>query len=373
MNFSQPWAGNAMFSVPIRLANADLKPEETKSLEFGTDLGFLNERLGFVLTYYESETLNQIMGVQIPRGSGYEEQMLNAGDVQNKGWELLLRASPFRSTTGFSWDLTLNWAKNTSEVTELYGDLETLVLGSYWSVNIEARKGEPYGVLFGNPTLRCGVTEDSAYGGICAGNEGLPILDASGNTQPDPVRRVLGNYTPDWVGGLQSRFSLGRWNLNALVQGQRGGDIFSVTDYFGKYAGVLEKSIRGREVDWDDPGVLVRGVLPDGTINGEGGNDVRLLAQDYFEMIYGTHDRSIIDATYLKFRELRIAYELPSSIASWMGFNGGNVALIGRNLFLWSKADNIDPETAFDASNAQGIEFGQHPSVRSYGFAITLY
>jgi TonB-linked SusC/RagA family outer membrane protein len=373
MQSSQPWAGTPMFSVPIRLANADLKPEETKSLEFGTDLGFLNERLGFVLTYYESETINQIMGVQIPRASGYEEQMLNAGDVENKGWELLLRASPFRSTTGFSWDLTLNWAKNTSEVTELYGDLETLVLGRYWSVNIEARKGEPYGALFGNAELRCGVTEDPAYDGICAGNQGLLILNASGDTQVDPTRRVLGNYTPDWNAGLQNRFTLGRWSLNTLLQGQRGGDIFSVTDYFGQYAGVLEKSIPGREVDWDDPGVLVRGVLPDGTINGEGGNDVRVLAQDYYEGVWGKHDRSILDATYLKFRELRIAYELPASIASWMGFNGGNVALIGRNLFLWSKANDIDPETAFDASNAQGIEFGQHPSVRSYGFAITLY
>ena len=202
---------------------------------------------------------------------------------------------------------------------------------------------------------------------------GLLILNASGDTQVDPTRRVLGNYTPDWNGGLQNRFTLGRWSLNTLLQGQKGGDIFSVTDYFGQYAGVLEKSIPGREVDWDDPGVLVRGVLPDGTVNGEGGNDVRVVAQDYYEGVWGKHDRSILDATYLKFRELRIAYELPTSIASWMGFNGGNVALIGRNLFLWSKANDIDPETAFDASNAQGLEFGQHPSVRSYGFAITLY
>ncbi len=373
MSASTPWAGTPMFSVPNRLENAALKPEKTEAYEFGTDLGFFNERLGFVLTYYNSLTSNQIMGVQISRPSGYTNRMLNAGEVENKGWELLLRANPIRSTTGLNWDLTINWAKNTSEVTELYEGIETLVLGGQWSVNVEARAGEPYGALFGNPVLRCGVTEDEAYTDMCAGNNGLPILAADGTTQVDPVRRVLGNYNPDWIGGMQNRFSYGAWDLSFLFQGQKGGDIFSVTDYFGKYAGVLESSLLGRETDWDDPGVLVRGVLPDGTINGEGGNDFRVVAQDYHEGIWGKHDESILDATYLKLRELRIGYELPGNWVRWMGFNGGNFSLIGRNLLLWAKADNIDPETAFDTGNDQGLEFGQHPSVRSYGFSLTLW
>ncbi|UCC73620.1 MAG: SusC/RagA family TonB-linked outer membrane protein [Gemmatimonadota bacterium] len=374
---STPWAGQAMFSVPNRLENADLKPEETKAWEVGTDLGFFDERLGFVVTYYSSATKNQIMGVQISRGSGFTEQVLNAGKVENWGWELLLRARPLRSTTGLNWDLTVNWSKNSSEVAYLYPGIETLVLGGatrkdYWSVNTEARVGEPYGVLFGNPVLRCGVTENPIYDDICAGNEGLPILTASGETQTDPVRRILGNYNPDWVGGIQNRFSWGAWDLSFLFQGQFGGEIFSVTDYFGKYAGVLQSSIPGRENDWDDPGVLVRGVLPDGSINGED-VEVRVLAQDYYEGIWSKHSESILDATYVKLRELRIGYELPSRFVSWMGFNGGNVSLIGRNLLLWTKCDNIDPETAFDASNRQGLEFGQHPSVRSYGFSLSLW
>jgi outer membrane receptor protein involved in Fe transport len=373
MSASTPWAGQAMFSVPNQLANADLKPEQTTAWELGTDLGFFEERLGFVLTYYKSATSNQIMGIDIADPSGYQTRMLNAGAVENKGWELLLRANPLRSTAGLNWDLTINWAKNSSEVTELHEGLDRIIIGGQWNVNVEARPGEPYGALFGNPVLRCGVTEDPAYDDICAGNEGLPILDADGNTQHDPVRRVLGNYNPDWIGGIQNRFSYGAWDLSFLFQGQYGGDVFSVTDYFGKYAGVLESSLLGRETDWDDPGVLVRGVLPDGTINGEGGNDFRVVAQDYHEGIWDKHEESILDATYLKLRELRIGYELPSRWVKWMGFNGGNFSLIGRNLLLWSKCDNIDPETAFDAGNDQGLEFGQHPSVRSYGFSLTLW
>jgi TonB-linked SusC/RagA family outer membrane protein len=373
MSASTLWGGTPMFSLPNTLANADLKPEQTSAWEFGTDLGFLNERLGFVLTYYQSATANQIMETAISYATGYETRMLNAGEVENKGWEILLRANPLRSTRGLNWDLTVNWAKNSSEVTELHGDLETVLLGSYWYVNVEARQGEPYGALIGNPVLRCGVTEDPAYDDICAGNEGLPILADDGNTQVDPVRCVLGNYNPDWIGGMQNRFSWGPWDLSFLLQGQYGGDIFSVSDYFGKYTGVLEATLEGRENDWDDPGVLVRGVLPDGTINGEDGVEQRVVAQDYYEGIYGKHEESILDATYLKLRELRIGYDLPNSWVSWMGFDGGNFSLIGRNLLLWSKCENIDPETAFDASNVQGIEFGQHPSVRSYGFSLTLW
>jgi hypothetical protein len=175
--------------------------------------------------------------------------VLNAGEVANKGVELLVRANPLRSTTGLNWDLTINWSKNTSEVTELYPGIETLRLGGQWSVNTEARVGEPYGALYGNPVLRCGVTEDTQYATICEGNDGLPILNESGNRQQDPVRRVLGNYNPDWIGGIQNRFSWGSWDLSFLFQGQYGGDIYSVTDMFGKYAGVLTSSLEGREVD----------------------------------------------------------------------------------------------------------------------------
>jgi TonB-linked SusC/RagA family outer membrane protein len=192
----QGWGGTPMFAIPNTLANAGLKPEETTAFEFGTDLGFFNERLGFVVTYYQAETKDQIMGVQISRASGFQSQRLNAGVVENKGWEVLLRANPLRSGTGLNWDLTINWSKNSSEVTDLFGDLETLVLGSYWSLNIEARKGEPYGLMYGNGYLRC-PHED--YTDICGGNDGLLILAADGldRRHGEPVQlRCVGPELP---------------------------------------------------------------------------------------------------------------------------------------------------------------------------------
>jgi TonB-linked SusC/RagA family outer membrane protein len=189
----QAFGSVPMFSVPGQLLNANLKPEQTTAWEVGADLGFFDERLGFVLTHYNNTTRDQILGVQISSSSGYTSQVLNAGEVNNKGWELLLRTTPIRQAGGFRWDMTLNWSKNTSKVTELHGDLETLVLGSYWSMNIEARKGEPYGAFFGNGYLK--------------DEQGRWILDAGGRPRTHGSRPKQGHYKTDWYGGIKKRLS----------------------------------------------------------------------------------------------------------------------------------------------------------------------
>lgn len=357
-NSQQAFGSVPMFSLPNELPNTGLKPEETTAYEFGADLGFLNERLGFVFTHYNAVTRNQILGVQVSSTSGYTSQVLNAGEVKNWGYELLFRATPMLSDD-FRWDMTVNWSRNDSEVMDLYGDLETLVLGSYWSMNIEARKGEPYGVFFGD--------------GYLTDADGNWLLDARGRPQRDPERRVLGNYNPDWIGGVSNRFSYGPVEFSVLVDGQKGGDIFSVTNWFGEYAGVLESTLRGRENDFCDPGIVVEGYLPDGTWNGDGVDDQTVCPETYFGRNYGNQEAGIDDATYLKLREVRLAYDLPESLVGRFGVSGGTFALIGRNLFLWApNIDNIDPETAFDASNVQGIEFGQYPTARSLGFSLSI-
>jgi TonB-linked SusC/RagA family outer membrane protein len=372
-NAQQGWGGVPMFQTPATLSNPDLKPEETTAWEIGTDLGFLDERVGFVLTYYDSRTKNQILGVQISRASGFTNQVLNAGEMRNYGLELLLSANPVRRER-FSWDVTLNWGKNNSQVRELYGDLQTLVLGTYWSLDVEARCGwkcrgdsgpafdgepdyYPYGTMFGNGYLR--------------DDQGRMILTAAGVPRPDGQRRVLGNYNPDWNGGIQNRFRFGPAELSVLVDGQKGGNIFSVTNWFGEYAGVLQSTIRGRETDWCDPGIVVEGVLPDGRVNGQDAQ-VSICPHQFFQRNFGIQESGIGDASYLKLREIRLGYTLPTRFVSRFGFSGGSVALIGRNLAMWTNIDNIDPETAFDASNVQGIEFGQHPTARSIGFSLSI-
>lgn len=320
----------------------------------GTDLGFFDERLGFVFTYYDNTTVNQIMPVQISPSAGFTNQVLNAGEVRNSGLELLLNTRPLDMDNGFRWDMTVNWAKNNSEVVDLYGDLSTLVLGTYWSLNVEARKGEEYGALFGNGYLR---NDD---GQILVNDDGYPIRDSE--------RKVLGNYNPDWTAGLLNRFSLGSLDLSVLLDMQQGGDVFSVTNMFGDYAGVLTTSLRGREDGVCDPGVLVEGVREsDGAANTN-----RVCPISYFGGLYGLHEAHIYDASYVKLREMKLGYRLPDSVVGKLGFSSANISLIGRNLALWTDMPHIDPETAFDASNVQGIEFGQFPTARSLGFSVTI-
>ena len=392
---AQPlWGGTPMFAVPNTIPNAALKPEQTTAWEVGTDIGLLDERLGFVLTYYKRETTNQILGVQISSASGSTNQVLNAGAVENKGVELLMKATPVQLDNGFNWDMTVNWSKNNSEVTELAGDLETLVLGSYWSMNVEARLGEPYGAFFGNEFLRnagfdpagedgqAGTADDMActlprgldsQDGLCRfpGSPDDLLLNANGMPQIDPVRRVLGNYNPDWSGGIQNRFSYGPLDLSVLIDGQWGGDIFSTTNYWGEYTGVLDSTLRGRETDFCEPGVVVEGILPDGSTNGTTAS-ASVCPEDLFHNQFGIQEVAIDDASYMKLREVRLGYTLPDTWLNQVGFSGGTVSLIGRNLALWSRVDNIDPETAFDASNVQGLEFGQFPTARSIGFSLSL-
>jgi hypothetical protein len=198
------------------------------------------------------------------------------------------------------------------------------------------------------------------------------LLSTAGAPRLDPTRRVLGNYNPDWIGGIQNRFSYGPLELSVLVDGQKGGNVFSMTQMWGQYTGVLASTLRGRENDWNDPGIVERGVLPDGSINGDGVNDVRVSAESYFEGLFGNHEAAILDASYVKLREVRLRYTLPASFMRRMRLSGGDISLIGRNLALWSKAENIDPETSFDASNVQGIEYAQMPSARSVGFALSI-
>ena len=358
------WGGTPGFSVPNTLANAALKPEETTAWEVGTDLGFFNERLGFVVTYYDNSTVNQIMPVQITAASGFTNRVLNAGEVRNWGTELLLNTTPIRATNGLRWDMTVNWAKNNSEVVELYQGLETLVLGNYWGLNIEARAGEPYGVMYGAGFLR---DED---GNLLISDSGHPIRDTN--------RRVLGNYNPDWTAGLLNRLSWGGLDLSVLFDMQRGGDVFSVTNYFGNYAGVLESSLRGREdafyYDADaDEVVCEPGIVVEGIRQSDGQPNTTTVCPDaYFGNLYNNHESAIYDASYVKLREVKLGYQIPGSVIGRLGFSSANIALIGRNLALWTDTPNIDPETAFDASNVQGIEFGQFPSARSIGFSVTV-
>jgi outer membrane receptor protein involved in Fe transport len=324
----------------------------------GADIRFLNDRLGVDATYYDSKTTDQIVSVPISSASGYTARVLNAGTMSNKGVELQLSAVPLRMDNGFEWEVIGNYARNRSQVVELAEGIESLVLGTYWSVNVEARAGEPYGTLYGKTFNR------DDQGRLLIGANGLP--SASGALD------VLGNYNPDWTGSLSNRFSYGGLDFSFLVDTRQGGELFSVTNMFGLYTGVLAETAAGRcggalPACTAETGLIIEGVKADGTPN-----TTPVSAQTYYGSLYDLHEAHILDASFTKLREVRLGYNLPGTFTNRLGISGMNLALVGRNLALWTDNPHIDPETAFDASNAQGFEFGQLPSARSIGINVVV-
>lgn len=345
---STPFGSIPRYQAPDTIRNASLKPEETSAWEIGTELAFLDSRVGLDLTYYNKSTSDQILPVQISPTTGFTHQVLNAGTITNKGIEALVNLTPVRLANGFQWDVTFNYARNNSEVEELYGDLQTVTLGTYWSLSVEARKGEPYGALYGNPYLR--------------DENGRLLLDSDGLPQRDPVKRVLGNYNPDYTAGINNAFKFRGVDFSFLFDTKQGGELFTVTNMFGRYAGVLKETLEGRE-----GGLVVDGVLEDGSEN-----TIETDANSYNHSLYGIHEAHIFDASFIKLREMKLGFGLPTSLAERMRVSSMYLSLVGRNLWLSTDVPHIDPETAFTAGNVQGIEFGQFPSTRSFGFHLSV-
>lgn len=352
-----PFNGVPRYTASNRLRNFGLKPEETESWEVGAELRFLGDRLGIEATYYDKATSNQIIPVQISALTGFTERMLNAGKITNRGVELLVDATPVRLDDGLEWSVTGTYSRNRNEVAELYGDLQTIVLGTYYGVGVEARKGEPYGQMYGRKYAR------DSQGRIVVGSNGLPL---NSSTNPNGL---LGNYNPDWTGSLASRLAFRGAALSVLLDTRQGGSIYSLTNAYGRRSGVLAETLQGRErTPFDSlvvPGVVV--VAGDTVANAR-----KVSAQAYHRGLTGIHEQFVFDASFVKLREVRLGYDVPRNLTGRMRLSGLNLAVVGRNLKLWSDVPHIDPETAFDATNVQGFEYSQVPSARSIGFNVTV-
>jgi TonB-linked SusC/RagA family outer membrane protein len=344
--------------VPNNLPNADLKPQFVTSLEFGVELKFLNNRLGLDATYYDSKATDQIISIPISAASGYLTKNINAGRIDNKGVEVMLYVTPVKSKD-FTWDMTFNFAKNQNKVVELADGVEQYVLGTYWSLQVMAIPGQPYGSLFGYDLLR-----DSD--GNILNEGGLP-------SQGD--LKILGNYQPNWTGGMKNDIRFKNISLGVLIDTRQGGQLYSMTTTWGRYAGVLKETLLGREGGIVGVGTMQTGtkVVAGKTVPVYATNNVVVTAEEYNKAVYQNSIAfpSVFDASYIKLREVTLGYTFPK--LGSLPVRNLSVSFVGRNLLLlWAKVPHIDPETSFDNTNVQGLEFGQLPSARSLGFNISV-
>jgi TonB-linked SusC/RagA family outer membrane protein len=351
VSFGDGWNASTKLlnlAVPNTLPNKELKPQQNKSFEVGADMRFFLDRVRLDFTYYDQRSIDQIVDMPISATSGYTAKTVNAGRIDNKGVEVLLALTPV-STRDFKWDVTFNFSKNKNKVVELAEGIEQFTLGSYWSLQVLAQPGGAYGVLWGYDFER------DPNGNIIYYN-GLP-------SQGD--LKALGNATPDWLGGMLNEFSYKGFNASVLIDTKQGGDVYSMTTTWGRYAGALKETLIGRE-----GGIVGVGVMPDGN-GGYVENNVVVDAESFNKAAYSSDIAysSVFDASYIKLREIKFGYTFKNSMN--LPIKDLNVSVVGRNLAILStNVPHIDPETAFNSGNVQGLEFGQLPSARSIGFSI---
>lgn len=401
---SDPFNGNPSLSYTNTLAPLGLKPQQKKSIEFGGELKFFNNRLGIDATYYKENTINQIMNIAVSNTTGFSSKTINAGNLQNTGVEITLNATPVQ-TKDFSWDITANWATNQNTIKELTGDLQYINLYSgSWGMTVRAQLGEEYGQMWGYDIVR--EHEEIIYypeGSPNAGEEwyvkysGRPVVNSKGRYIRSPKQTEIGNVTADWFGGVNNGFHYKNLNFSFLVDFRWGGDQYSITDWFGNYAGVMAPTaaINDNGKNVRDPVSEGGGVKVDG-VYGKVGSDGHVIltdasgnesstpvqntsyvdAQTFYETDYwGKPSLSVFDAGFVKLREVIVGYtfnDIP--YLRDIGVNNINLSFVGRNLWLiYSNMPNVDPENGISAGNTSvGMNSTPVPSARTMGFDLKI-
>lgn len=347
-----------MASIGGQLPQFDLMPEETSSWEIGTNLVFFSKRLVFDLTYYYSLSDQQIMNVYLPSSSGYSSKKMNAGEIQNTGWEVQLNGTPVSTRGGFTWDIGITWFKNKSMVNKLYGDIEFIPLASEFHMTIEAHVGEPYGQFYFIDYKR------DAFGNKLVDRNGYAL---SGE------RKAMGDINPDWNGGISNMLSYKGLYLSFLIDVQKGGEIYSWGDSYRGLFGTRSESIEGRD-EWaaGTGGFVEEGINENTGKPNEVGVDPTYRWYNLFNKKIGTE--WLIDASNARLREVVLGYDLPSRWMDKTPLSGVNISLVGRNLFFIYKASkHFDPEAGFNSGNTgNGIEHMSLPSTTSYGFNLKI-
>ena len=358
-----PFNGIAGYSVDNTLGNLNLKPEKTKSFEIGADLKFLDNRLGLDITYYNNQSVDQILAVPIAGSSGYRGQIKNAGSIENKGVELVLYAKPVK-TKNFEWDISLNWAKNKNKVLALADGIKELFLGGFEGSAIYAVVKQPYGQIYGGRWLR-------------DGSDRIVINEADGLPIQDPTVGIIGDPNPDWTGGVTNTFTYKGFALSFLIDIKSGGDIWNGTrGALNNFGMTKETETRGETKVFEG----VRGYYDANNnvvVTGDANTVVATLDQSYYQGIgtgfAGPAEQFVENGSYVKLRELTLSYSVDKNWLKKTPFGSIDITLIGRNLWLQTDYKGVDPETSLTgAGNSLGMDYFNMPSVRSYGFSVRV-
>ena len=349
------YLGNVQINRPNIRFSESLRPEDVTTTEVGLEFKLFGNRLYGDVSYYDITTKDLIFDVPVDPGTGFSSFRENVGELNNKGFEILIGGTPIQ-TENFSWDVSANISKNENKLISLIEGQENFQFSSSNGgiVDVRAQVGEGFGDIYTTTWLR--------------NDAGQLIVTAEGRPQATSEREKFGNYQPDYSGGFVNTFRYKNFTLNTLIDFRVGGEVFSFTDAALDGSGVSKRSLEFRE-----GGILVDGVIDngDGTFSP---NTTTISAQDYWGAVSGIGSEYVFEQTNFRLRELSLSYSLPQQLIKNTFIQNASISAIGRNLlFLYKKADNFDPESSYSTSNfGQGVLFYALPTTRSLGLSLNV-
>ena len=372
-NYVKP-AGNGNISyslqtIPNQRPNDKLKPTLSTSYETGLDLKFLKNRARLDVNYYFREAKGQILPVSVPGSTGYTSQLINAGNIQNYGYEITLGGMPIKNDK-ISWDIDVNFGVNRNKVVALADGIDNIQTGLDGSniafgfvgspaVSLNAKIGKPYGLIVGN-----GIKKDPTTGQRLIGNDGFYVTEDN---------QELGSILPKFTGGFSNSISYKNFFASFVVDFQKGGLFISTTKMFNSYSGLAAET-----AGLNDRGKPKRDAVSDGggiKLNGlnevtKKPNSVYVEAQDLYEgALFSVWENWLYDASYMKLRELSVGFNLPKALLRKTRIQNASLSLAGQNLWLISsKVKGIDPSEL----EQSWLEGGQLPGTHSFGINLKL-
>jgi iron complex outermembrane receptor protein len=375
--------------------NDKIRPEQKREFEFGLEARFLKDRIGFDLSYYNAQIVDQILPLTIAASSGARSVLANIGTLRNQGLELALNATPIKGLgyNAFNWDITLNLAKNSNKVEKLANSSTELIHADYDGNAAQLRSvvGQPMGDIYAHGILK------NANGQGIVGPNGLYQLDGANWIK-------VGNAMPKLTGGLVNSLSYKGFNLDLVADFRFGGHIMPTGINWLTSRGLTEESLtamdkeRGGlsyyqdangkgvqtsaaagpkgEVVYND-GMLMQGVLA----NGEANTNVVPQGR-YYNATYNwggpqygnaRYELFVKENSYIKMREISLGYRIPAAITRRIGTQNLTLSVFGRNLFFFyrtikdldAEQTNAGTRWADNINNA-----GNNPSFRTMGVML---
>ena len=346
----QPVGGGQGNVVP----NAGLKPMRTRESEIGLELKMFNSRVTLDMAAYQKLTSDQIVSAQISDASGFTNSLINSGQSENRGFEMLLNLVPIK-TADFQWDLTLNGSYNTTKVLSLLTDTpgERITVGTH-VFNGELRQvvGQEMGQIYG-----FGYRRDA---------NGKRVFGANGIALRTPDLISFGSAIPKYVGGITNTFNYKGVSLSALIDFKLGNMMLSGTNFNAVRHGLHKMTLEGRE----------GGVVADG-VNAQGGqNTAKAGVQPFWEVVRSQAliEPVVYDGGYWKLRQITAGYDFTKHLNPKSPIKGVKLSFVANNVLILKKwVDNIDPESfGYSSDNLMGMESTGLPTTRSLGFNLNV-